>query len=202
MTRFWREGHWRIGVYGTRHWVEGHWVDQSSGYGGFSRLISAASGDFGREMQLQDNFDPNARCPKCGKPVFFYRNDNGSRVYFDGLGPQWPKHPCMDQDSGEGESSLPRQGARNANALILASQVPPGGAALSGVFIVSRVEKEGKKRKVTIQEVGGPTIDILISPVAPPVGSLAVTMTHEIHWLEVWTGRRGSNSIWWRSDRR
>ncbi|NHF62390.1 hypothetical protein [Microcella pacifica] len=107
----------------------------------------------------------------------------------------------MDQDSGGGESSLPRQGAGNASALIVASQLSPGGAALSGVFIVSRVEKEGRRRKVTIEEVGGPTIDIMISPVAPPVGSLAVTMTHELHWLEVWTGRRGSNSIWWRSDR-
>jgi hypothetical protein len=41
--------------------------------------------------------NPNARCPKCDAPVFFYANRFGSRVYFDDLGPPWPKHPCMDK---------------------------------------------------------------------------------------------------------
>lgn len=27
---------------------------------------------------------------------FFYQNEFGSRVYFDDLGPPWPKHPCTD----------------------------------------------------------------------------------------------------------
>ncbi|MEQ1514892.1 MAG: hypothetical protein ABL931_00215 [Usitatibacteraceae bacterium] len=39
---------------------------------------------------------PNATCPVCGARVFFYQNDFGSRVYFDDLGPPWPKHPCTD----------------------------------------------------------------------------------------------------------
>lgn len=30
-------------------------------------------------------------------PLFFYQNQFGSRVYFDELGPPWPKHPCTDQ---------------------------------------------------------------------------------------------------------
>ncbi len=38
----------------------------------------------------------NARCPVCSVPVFFYANAAGSRVYFDDLGPPWPKHPCTD----------------------------------------------------------------------------------------------------------
>lgn len=37
---------------------------------------------------------PNARCPVCGKPVFFYRSPSNGRVFFDELGPPWPKHPC------------------------------------------------------------------------------------------------------------
>ena len=37
---------------------------------------------------------PNARCPVCGQAVFYYRNDNGSSVFFDDTGPSWPKHPC------------------------------------------------------------------------------------------------------------
>lgn len=40
--------------------------------------------------------NPNAKCPVCGAGVFFYANDHGSRVFFDDLGPPWPKHPCTD----------------------------------------------------------------------------------------------------------
>lgn len=28
--------------------------------------------------------------------MFYYANASGSRVYFDDLGPPWPKHPCTD----------------------------------------------------------------------------------------------------------
>jgi hypothetical protein len=41
--------------------------------------------------------NPNARCPVCAVPVFFYANRFGSRVYFDDLGPPWPKLPCTDK---------------------------------------------------------------------------------------------------------
>lgn len=34
-------------------------------------------------------------CPQCKKPVFFYRNEAGSRVFFDQLGKPWPKHGCV-----------------------------------------------------------------------------------------------------------
>jgi hypothetical protein len=40
--------------------------------------------------------NPNARCPACDKRVYFYRSPDNGRVYFDKLGPPWPKHPCMD----------------------------------------------------------------------------------------------------------
>jgi hypothetical protein len=39
---------------------------------------------------------PNAKCPVCWCRVFFYQNEYGSRVFFDALGPPWPKHPCTD----------------------------------------------------------------------------------------------------------
>ncbi len=38
----------------------------------------------------------NAACPVCGAPVFFFSNENGSKVFFDSIGPPWPKHPCTD----------------------------------------------------------------------------------------------------------
>ncbi|QJU56371.1 hypothetical protein HL653_14975 [Sphingomonas sp. AP4-R1] len=30
--------------------------------------------------------------------MFFYQNEYGSRVFFDDLGPPWPKHPCTDNE--------------------------------------------------------------------------------------------------------
>jgi hypothetical protein len=41
--------------------------------------------------------EPNATCPVCKAGVFFYANSDGSRVFFDDLGPPWPKHPCTDR---------------------------------------------------------------------------------------------------------
>lgn len=41
---------------------------------------------------------PNAHCPVCGEPVFFYESPFGGRVFFDELGPPWLKHPCTEND--------------------------------------------------------------------------------------------------------
>lgn len=66
--------------------------------GGSSRFATAASGTV-----LQSQFrsalsftNPNASCPVCGARVFFYQSPAGGRVFFDNLGPPWPKHPCTD----------------------------------------------------------------------------------------------------------
>lgn len=40
---------------------------------------------------------PNSKCPICKAGVYFYSNSNGSKVFFDQLGPPWPKHPCTDR---------------------------------------------------------------------------------------------------------
>lgn len=42
---------------------------------------------------------PNASCPVCGASVFFYQSISGGRVFFDEIGPPWPKHPCTDNPS-------------------------------------------------------------------------------------------------------
>lgn len=39
---------------------------------------------------------PNAKCPVCSAPVFYYKSPEGGSVFFDDLGPPWPKHPCTD----------------------------------------------------------------------------------------------------------
>jgi hypothetical protein len=48
---------------------------------------------------------PNARCPVCGASVFFYQNEYGSRVFFDELGFDWPKHPCTDNSRHDSPAS-------------------------------------------------------------------------------------------------
>lgn len=48
---------------------------------------------------------PNSRCPVCGATVFYYESPYGGRVFFDALGPPWPKHPCTDN----GVSRTPAQ---------------------------------------------------------------------------------------------
>lgn len=44
---------------------------------------------------------PNSRCPVCGAAVFYYESPYGGRVFFDTLGPPWPKHPCTDNGIDE-----------------------------------------------------------------------------------------------------
>ena len=39
------------------------------------------------------------RCPYCGAKVFFYTDEYGSKVFFDELGPPWPKHSCSKHDA-------------------------------------------------------------------------------------------------------
>jgi len=48
-----------------------------------------------RELLIGTTY-PNAYCPVCSARVFFYESPNGGRVFFDELGPPWPKHPCTD----------------------------------------------------------------------------------------------------------
>jgi hypothetical protein len=52
--------------------------------------------------------NPNAHCPVCGVQVFFYRSPDDGRVFFDELGPPWPKHPCTDNSQNR-RPSYPSQ---------------------------------------------------------------------------------------------
>ena len=49
-----------------------------------------------RNISYESFVNPNARCPVCGEPVFFYQSPYGGRVFFDELGHPWFKHPCTD----------------------------------------------------------------------------------------------------------
>lgn len=103
MTMFWREGFWRTNAYGNTHWVERHLVERDSWDRGGANG-GAVPADFYKELAdarahrsaTARYVNPNADCPVCGQPVFFFQNEYGSRVYFDELGPPWPKHPCTN----------------------------------------------------------------------------------------------------------
>lgn len=104
MTQFWRDGFWRTNAYGNTHWVTGHLVgrdiwDRDRSYSTARAWIESARAALSATARY---INPNADCPVCGLPVFFYQNEHGSRVYFDELGPPWPKHLCTDQSSSRG----------------------------------------------------------------------------------------------------
>ena len=112
MTIFSREGYWRHSRNGNLHWVERHSVERHDWHRSSPENISSFClkqlAEIRADRSATARFvNPNADCPVCGQPVFFYQNHSGSRVYFDELGPPWPKHPCTDQDAYTRSLGLP-----------------------------------------------------------------------------------------------
>lgn len=117
MTTFWRNGFWRTSVNGVPHWVEGHtvgryaWDRTSYSHSNGTSLYWTLLRDARAARGYTSTFvNPNANCPVCGAEVFFYQNQHGSRVYFDELGPPWPKHPCTDNLAGTAASGTTAAG--------------------------------------------------------------------------------------------
>ena len=105
MTTFRRVGHWRTNQYGNTFWVGPHSVRRDD-WDIFYRQSASAplrvvAGTIVKSHEYDDGnracfLDPNARCPVCGAAVFYYQNEFGSRVFFNDVGPPWPKHGCTD----------------------------------------------------------------------------------------------------------
>lgn len=100
MSTFERQGHWRTSKFDNLHYVSGSIVtrgDRNKISGSErSRIRSALTRARASRSATARFLTPNARCPVCGQQVFFYQNQFGSRVFFDEVGPPWPKHPCTD----------------------------------------------------------------------------------------------------------
>ena len=79
----------RCGFGGEGHAGHGPLRPAAHHFAGVPRILPA----------YESYVNPNARCPVCGSAVFFYQSSNGGRVFFDELGPPWPKHPCTDRRS-------------------------------------------------------------------------------------------------------
>jgi hypothetical protein len=84
------------------------------GWGGDGHLGKRTDGNQNiNNLRLIDKWSfesytiPNARCPVCKAFVFFYKSPHGGRVFFDELGPPWPKHPCTDNTKHQYSTPLP-----------------------------------------------------------------------------------------------
>ncbi|MCF4127899.1 hypothetical protein [Methylobacterium sp. SyP6R] len=94
MTTFDRTGHYRTNQHGTTFWVSGHTVSRDDWPSGLPRPVMRAYLCDDAVLSSRNVTIPNARCPVCYEPVFFFMAANGGRVFFDDLGPPWPKHGC------------------------------------------------------------------------------------------------------------
>lgn len=86
MKEFSRRGHYRTNANGTTFWVRDHEVHQEEYLLEYRNNKPFINGQ---------RVIPNYKCPKCGREVFFYQNEHGSKVFFDELGWPWPKHGCF-----------------------------------------------------------------------------------------------------------
>ncbi len=122
MGTYQRGGHWRRSRNGGMHWVSGHsvtreapgsrpstrWSSSTWSSSSTSWLPSSSPSPPSQPQPVRNAalpyssrwVKPNARCPVCGAAVYFWSNSLGSRVYFDEMGPPWPKHPCTDARVG------------------------------------------------------------------------------------------------------
>ena len=124
MGSYRRRGHYRRGRNGTRHWVSAHYVrrgrQKSTRKASISfsrRTLSSNAPSAPRRPISHSLLAPNSRCPVCGALTYFYANEHGSKVYFDELGPPWPKHPCLGAQNAIG-------GQRPSDAAVRSSPLP------------------------------------------------------------------------------
>ena len=103
------------GGHNHRSWCDCPWCHHRR-----RRLPKAAPLDF-RTVTFDSFTIPNASCPVCAASVFFYQSPHGGRVFFDSLGPPWPKHHCTDDG---GRVSRPMRFVRNSNKWRLAKAQP------------------------------------------------------------------------------
>src|SRR5690606_23445479 len=111
------------------------------------------------------------RCQVCGKSVFFYQNEFGSRVFFDELGPPWTKHDCTDtsihnanharrkvetasinDDAAKG--IIDQNPARSTSSLLMRDNAP--GWRL--MLIVQRQLRDGRIHVVAQEDQGPPLL--------------------------------------------
>lgn len=90
--------------------------------------------------------NPNARCPVCGDSVYFYQSPYGGRVFFDELGPPWPKHPCTDNPDIRQHFATAESRSR---FLVGSSYAGTSGGTVGGLTAAEQETPEGAPRPET-----------------------------------------------------
>lgn len=91
------KNHFRNGSWVSSHYRSGSDINNESASS--TPSVICYSGIAKIEQNYYSFVNPNATCPVCGKPVYFYQSEFDGRVFFDELGPPWSKHPCTDSSS-------------------------------------------------------------------------------------------------------
>ncbi|MEU7822436.1 DUF2510 domain-containing protein [Catellatospora sp. NPDC049133] len=96
--------------------------------------------------------------------MFFYSNEYGSRVYFDEVGPPWPKHPCTDnaahqtRSTSAGTRSSPIRYGFVEGRMSVQSAASQDTAGHGGLTPVGRAYGAGAWTPHTLVSIGaGPT---------------------------------------------
>lgn len=156
-------------------------------YGGTSRTFTAAPSVPRAWRRAEARFDsyvnPNARCPVCGASVFFYQSPAGGRVFFDELGPPWPKHPCTDngaqlRTSGS-DGAAPRRPSWVGEGWVPLAQVNLGAAR--GEWTEFRAARAGSGPPLTglVPHFATPPSDVPVLACRPGAHGLG-----RLAWLE------------------
>lgn len=78
--------------------------------GGWCRGAKSSTPRPGSFRTVESYVNPNAICPVCRETMFFYQSPYGGRVFFDGLGWPWPRHPCTGKNAAQtGTVKSPRR---------------------------------------------------------------------------------------------
>lgn len=147
----------------------------------------------GRQRGTYDNPSasltiPNSKCPCCGESVFYYQSPYGGRVFFDDLGPPWPKHPCTSGDITQTVArklqSWQKEGWRTLAAVLIEKS-----NTHSGVYVISGTSDQSQyKFCFTAEEIVMAEI-VRYRPVKPRQFEVSILdyNTTNTDWL-VWSG--------------
>ncbi len=147
----------------------------------------------GRQRGTYDNPSagltvPNSKCPVCGASVFYYESPYGGRVFFDDLGPPWPKHPCTSGDNVSIAAQKPQSWQKESwkplsSVSIEESKIHSGVYALSGTSNRSQYKFYFSADEIVMAEV------VRYRPTKP--GQFEVSIldydTTSANWF-VWSG--------------
>ena len=123
-----RKAHMRTNRFGTKFSVREHHVENGPSSCAEEHNLKWKSGC----AFINGSVTYQMTCPVCRTAVFFYRNSQGSRVFFDELGKPWPKHDCVH--GIRRMQTIPVTSARQVTRKLLQTD-DQGDAIKSGLYI-------------------------------------------------------------------